>query len=175
MDDYYENRTSITQTILSFAIVIILVCLFIYGLWWTALRLNRVETMTVRDKGWSRAVYEYEDYSTYECHSTTNYITVGKVRTPVHSTSCGWETHTRMTNRWVTSGMFPTKPYWPTYTLSPGRYEGRSESYLIHLSNSKEELYPYAITGEAYYDTISLREKCLVGMNWLGFIIKVEC
>lgn len=170
-----DSNSDDVLPVLGVVITAIAIGLFI---WFGFLRLDHVEVMSVRDKGWSRLVRELEDYQEWVCHTRYREVCSGYGEDrKCHDESyreCGWETKTREINRWSTTGMYPQKPRWATgYTIGSGHYERREESYLIHLSNDKE-IWNQTVYNEATYDAFPIRGKCKVGLSWFKTIVSIN-
>lgn len=156
--------------------------LFIVGvvtLGWIFVRVDHVETMTVRSKEWYRIISELEDYRVLVPHTTssTSCSGTGNSRhcTTRTNTVMVYKTRTRTINSYPSQGTYPDKPFWRTdYTIGWGHYERRSENYVIRLSDDKE-IWTYSVGNEGWYDTFPVRGECLVGINWFNVILKVEC
>ena|SRR3990172_9805876 len=182
MKQFYSYHEESLQTVGQIIIIISIIGLIFYMVWWVALRLDRVEIMTVRSKSWSREIRELEDYQVWEC--TTRYLSQksctninGKrqcttIRTPYQD--CGWETRTRLINSWSTSGVYPVSPLWhENYTIGQGHYERRFERYSIDLSDDRE-LWHHIVSSEDAYNIFPVRGKCWIKLNWFNGILGIE-
>lgn len=153
-------------------VVIIVFATIIFSFFWCVLRLDHVETMSVRAKSWHRQIKELEDYREHVCRTRYRTDSDGDRRS---YQDCNWETRTRTHNTWVTGGDYPIKPFWEAnYTIGVGHYESRSERYVIALSDDRE-VWLHVVYSEAHYDSFPVRGKCLVGLNFINYIVKVEC
>lgn len=161
-------------------VVLVLIAYFIdYGIWYYAIRVDKVKMLTVRTKTWAREIKELHDYTTYEMVSHSKEECSGTGRNRRCTTTYYWTTeprqHTRTINTWDSNGEYPTAPFWPEHpALGAGNYTRNYESYNVVLSDDGV-LYNYNPGNESYYNTFPVSKKCLVGFNWPGFILKVEC
>jgi hypothetical protein len=173
---YLDNETAITVGRMA-GVVLVISTLF-YLLWWTTIRFDRIESMVIRSKDWSREVKELEDYQTWECttrhRQTCTGIGDNRQCKDDSYQDCGWETHTRLINRWTSAGIYPQSPYWPSYSIELGHYERKWEVYTIRFSDDRK-LYNFHPGNENDYNNYLPRQKCTVGLNWWGFVLKVAC
>lgn len=113
MNKWNEPETAETALIIG-GLIVTIAGLF-WVVWWLILRIDRIETMSVRSKEWSREIRELEDYQTWECHTRRRDVCTGfgsdrKCREESYQ-QCGWETHTRTINAWGTSGGVSSKTF----------------------------------------------------------------
>jgi hypothetical protein len=151
------------------------VVIVLFSCWFFFMRTADTTTMTIRYKEWFRQVRELEDYQSYECHTRYRTVSDGDGGTKQESyRECGWETKTRETNRWNTSGRFPEKPFWPEYSITEGRYSDQSEKYVVHFSDDKD-LWQHWIYNETQYDSFKVRSKCEVDLTYFRSLLRVRC
>lgn len=147
--------------------IVLLVLLVLAGVGFILFYPIKEARMVVRSMAWERGIHELEDYWVHECTTTTT-DSDGKIKT-----TCQNVKRTKRHNTWVTGGQYPVEPFWETnYTIRPGHYERRWESYTVLFSDDRD-LFPYACGDLADYERFKPRQAWPLKVNLLGQVIEV--